>query len=139
MSRIAISIILIFSFLNAEIKSNWSYSHRYTLKKDEIANIGYSTTESKGKDKQSFFFRWTSIVGDRVTVLLNHKGHPHQYILYKRRSLNRVKFDLLPDGNNKIVDRSYFIIALSDINQGNAEVDFDIFIKDNKNRILVEF
>ncbi len=36
-------------------------------------------------------------------------------------------------------DRSYLLLVLSDINQGNKEVDFDIFIKDNKNRILVEF
>ena len=139
MNKIVISILLIVSFLNAEEKSNWTHSHRYTLKKDELASVDYSTIKSKGEDKRTFFFKWTSVVGDRVTVLLNHRGYPHQYILYKRRSLGSIKLDLLPHGSNELVERSYFILSLSDINQGNGEVDFDIFIKDNKKSLLVEF
>ena len=139
MSKILVSFFLLLSLVHGEEKSNWTHTHRYSLKKDEIANIGFSTTESKGANSDSFFFRWTSIVGDRVTILLNHKGYPHQYILYKKRSLDRVKFYLLPDGSNRMVDRSYLLLVLSDINQGKKVVDFDIFIKDNKNRVLVEF
>ena len=135
MSKIFISLFLLLSIVNGAGKSNWTHTHKYTLKKDEIANIGTSTTESKGLDKSSLFFRWTMIVGDRVTVLLNHKGYPHQYILYKKRSLDRVKLYLLPNGSNQIEDRTYLLLVLSDINQDNKEVSFDIF----KNRILVEF
>ena len=139
MSKVLISLFLFFSIASGADSSNWTHTHRYTLKKDEVANIGFSTTESKGADVNSFFFRWTTIVGDRVTVLLNHKGYPHQYILYKKRTLDSVKFYLLPDGSSRLADRSYLLLVLSDVNQGNREVDFDIFIKDNKNRILVEF
>ena len=139
MSKVFISLFLFVSILIGAEKSNWTHAHKYTLKKDEIASIEISTTESKGLDKSSLFFRWTTIVGDRVTVLLNHKGYPHQYILYKKRSLDRVKLYLLPDGSNKMLDRSYLLLVLADINQGNKEVNFDIFIKDNRNRILVEF
>lgn len=125
--------------MNGAQKSNWTHTHNYTLKKDEIANIGISTTESKGLDTSSLFFRWTTIVGDRVTILLNHKGYPHQYILYKKRSLDRIKLYLLPDGSNRMEDRTYLLLVLTDINQGNKEASFDILIEDNKNRILVEF
>ena len=52
-----------------------------TLKKDEIASIGYGLTALKGEDNRTLEFRWTSVIADRVTVLLNHKGHPHQYVL----------------------------------------------------------
>ena len=139
MNKVFILLFLFVSIVSSAEKSNWTHTHKYTLKKDEIANIGTSTTESKGLDKSSLFFRWTTIVGDRVTVLLNHKGYPHQYILYKKRSLDRVKLYLLPHGSSKMVDRSYLLIVLSDINQDNKEVSFDIFIEDNRNRILVEF
>lgn len=139
MSKVLISILLIFSFLNAKTKSKWTHSHRYTLKKDEVASLDYSTTVSKGEDNQTVAFRWTSVIDDRVTVLLKHKGYPHQYILYKKRSLNSIKLNLLPHGSNQMDDRSYLFMTLSDINQGKGEVDFDIFIKDNKNRIMVEF
>ena len=139
MSKVLISIFLFLSILNGAGNSNWTHMHKYTLKKDEIANIRVSTTESKGASSNTLFFKWTTIVGDRVTVLLNHKGYPHQYILYKKRSLDMVKLYLLPDGSNRIEDRSYLLLILSDIRQGNSEVDFDIFIKDNKNRILVDF
>jgi len=139
MNKILISFFLIFSFTQGAQKSNWTHTHKYTLKKDEIANIGFGTTVSKGADKSSFFFRWTTVVGDRVTVLLNHKGYPHQYILYKKRSLDRVKFYILPDGRSRIEDRSYLLLVLSNIDKDKREVAFDIFIKDDKNRILVEF
>ena len=139
MSKIVISLFLIFTFVNSAEKSNWTHTHKYTLKKDEMANVGVSTTESKGLDKSSLFFRWTSIVKDRVTVLLNHKGYPYQYILYKKRSLDRIKLYLLPDGNNRMADRSYLLLVLTEINQDKKEASFDILIEDNKNRILVEF
>jgi hypothetical protein len=139
MNKILILFFLSFTILFGANKSNWTHTHSYTLKKDEVANVGFSTIESKGADKDSLFFRWTSIVKDRVTILLNSKGYPHQYILYKKRSLDRIKFYLLPDGSNRMEDRSYLLLVLSDINQGKNEVSFDIFIKDDKNRIVVEF
>jgi len=139
MSKVLISFFVLLSVLYGANKSNWTHIYRYTLKKDEVANIGTSTTESKGSDKSSLFFRWTTIVGDRVTVLLNHKGYPHQYILYKKRSLDRVKLYLLPDGGNRMEDRTYLLLVLADINQDKRVVDFDIFIKDDRNRVLVEF
>ena len=137
MNKIFIALLTLISIVVGAEKSNWT--HRYTLKKDEIANITISTTESKGLDKYSLFFRWTTIVGDRVTLLLNYRGYPHQYILYKKRSLDRVKFDLLPHGSNPLEERSYLLIVLDDIAKDSKEASFNIFIKDDKNRILVKF
>ncbi len=139
MSKILISFFILLSVIYGAKKSNWAHTHHYILKKDEVTNIGISTTESKGLDKSSLFFRWTSIVGDRVTILLNHKGYPHQYILYKKRSLDRVKLNLLLDGSSRLEDRTYLLLVLTDINQDSQEVSFDILVSDNKNRVLVEF
>ena len=139
MSKLLISLFLLLSFLEAAKKSNWTHEYTYSLKKDEIANVGISTAILKGEDKSTLFFRWTSIVGDRVTVLLNHKGYPYQYILYKKRSLDRVKIYLLPHGRDKMNERSYLFLVLSNISQDEKMADFDIFIKDDKKRILVEF
>jgi len=139
MSKILISLFLIFSVLNGAEKSNWTHTHVYSLKKDKTATIGFATSESKGADKSSLFFRWTTIVGDRVTVLLNQNGYPHQYILYKKRGLDRVKFSILPDGSSRIDEISYLLLVLSNINKAKQEVDFDIFIKDDKNRIMINF
>lgn len=139
MSKFFFLIILLFSYSNAATKSIWAHTYSYTLKKDEIANLSMSTTESKGEDKSGLFFRWTQVTGERVTVLLNDNGHPHQYILYKKRSLDRIKLNLLKDGSNNMEDITYMVLVLTDINQGKDEVNFDIFIKDNKNRILVDF
>lgn len=115
----------------------WDYEHRYTLKKDEIANVGISSPG--GGSTSQFVFRWTLLVKDRVTVLVNAQGYPHQYILYKKRSLDRVSIPLLADGANRFSDKTFLVLVLSDINQSNNEVNFDIFIRDNKKRILVDF
>lgn len=139
MNKLLLFFIFIFFFTNANAAVNWSHQHRYTLKKDEIANIKISTSVSKGEDKRYLTFSWTLQVADRITVLVHHLGYPHQYVLYKRRGLNSVRFVLLPNGSNQIEDNSFLLLTLSDINQGKAEVDFDIFIQDEKNRILVEF
>lgn len=117
----------------------WDYQHRYILKKDELANITISTTQSKGLDKSQFFFRWTLIVGERVTTLVNNQTYPHQYILYKKRSLDRVVFPLLPDGADSMNEKTYLLLVLSNIDYSKNEVEFDIFIKDEKKRILVDF
>jgi len=137
MSKIFLSIVLFFSFLHAKEALNWTYSHRYSLKKDQIANIGYGPAAAK--DNQKLFFRWTSLIKDRVTVLVNHQGYPHQYVLQNKRNLKSIKLYLLPNGGNEIEQRSYLLISLSDINQGKRVVDFDIFVKDDKKRVMVEF
>jgi hypothetical protein len=117
----------------------WDFSYRYSLKKDEIAHVVVGTSESKGQKSFDLFFRWTLNVKDRVTVLFNFKGHPYQYILYKKRSLDRVKINLLNDGIDRFADKTYLYLVLSDINQEKKVVDFDIFISDKNKRILVKF
>ena len=132
-------ILIFFTFSILLYAGGWTHSYRYTLKKDEVAKVTIGTTESKGLTKYELFFRWTLIVKDRVTVLLNYKGHPYQYVLYKKRALDRVKLELLKDGSNRLSQRTYLFLVLSDINHGKKEVDFDIFIKDERSRIFVDF
>ncbi|MBL0687761.1 MAG: hypothetical protein JJV95_06690 [Sulfurospirillum sp.] len=139
MSRFLLIFLLLFGSLFGIEKSNWTHTHRYTLKKDEIIDIKFHEIKPEEMSSSTLFFSWTTIVEDRVTILLNHKGYPHQYILYNKRSLDRVKFNILPDRGNRIEDKTYLVLVLSNIDGNKQEVEFDIFIKDNKNRILVEF
>lgn len=120
-------------------KSMWTHQYRYTLKKDQNAHVVVSTSASKGEDVRDFYFRWTLMVGDRVTTLVNYKGYPKQFVLYKKSGLNRARFELLSDGPSMLSDKSYLLLVLSDIDQSKNEVDFDIFIYDEKKRTLVEF
>lgn len=138
MSKIVLFLIFITSLYSAPV-SMWSQQESFKLKKDEIANISIATTASKGEDKTSFFFRWTLVVGDRVTVLSNNNGYPKQHILYNKRSLDSVTFNIMPDGSNRLQDRNYLLLVLSEISPNKDEVSFNVFIKDDKKRILVDF
>lgn len=139
MSKFLFFLIFIFSSLFSAEKSNWTHQHSYKLKKDELVNMTIGTQISKGEDKNQLTFRWTLLVGDRVTVLVNHKGYPTQHILYNKRSLDKIKFDILADGANRLEDRSYLFIVLSKIDKAKKEIDFDVFVKDDKKRILISF
>lgn len=139
MSKIFISLIFFVSIVNGASVFNWTFSHKYTLKKDEIATIVISTTESKGKDKDKLFFRWTLIVEDRVTVLMNQFSYPHQYVLYDKRSLDTLKVSLLPDDGNRFDSQTYMFLVLNKIDHKKQEVDFDVFVKDKESRILIDF
>jgi hypothetical protein len=121
--------------------NTWDHQFHYKLKKDELANIVLYKTKANSKElkKSEFIFRWTLVVKDRVTILVNNQGYPHQYILYEKRSLKSVRLPLMPDGSNRLTDNAYILLVLSDINQRDNEVNFDIFIKDQKKRILVDF
>jgi hypothetical protein len=121
--------------------NTWDHQFHYKLKKDELANIVLYKTKANSKElkKSEFIFRWTLVVKDRVTVLVNNQGYPHQYILYKKHSLKSIRLPLIPDGSNRLTDNAYILLVLSDINRRNNEVNFDIFIKDQKKRILVDF
>lgn len=138
MNKFFFLIIFLFSSINAA-PMEWTHSHRFVLDKDELGIVLTNEMAAKWKEKKKFIFRWTQIVKNRVTVLVNNDGHPHQYILYKKRSLDRVKFNLLSDGSSRMADVTYMIFVLSDIDHGKNKVSFDIFIEDKKNRIFVDF
>jgi len=117
----------------------WAHSYRYSLKKDELARVDITSTNSGKSVKYELFFRWTLVVKDRVTLLLNYKGHPYQYVLYKKRSLDTIRVELLNDGQNKLKDKTFLILVLDKIDKKEGEVSFNLFIKDKNSRILVDF
>lgn len=138
MAKFFFFLMFLTSLYSAE-KSLWSQQGSFKLKKDEVANISVGVAVSEDTNQSSFSFRWTLVVNDRVTMLVNNNGYPTQHILYDKRSLDSLQFPLIVDGANRVEERSYLLLVLSQISEKKDEVDFNIFIKDDKQRILVSF
>lgn len=135
-------ILFFFIFVSALFGAQptvWSQQESFKLKKDELADISIRSRASKGADAYNFTFKWTLVVGDRVTVLLSDRGHPRQLILYKKRNLDSASFDLYKDGASKFGERSYMLLVLSDVSEKKDIIDFNVYIKDDKKRVLVDF
>lgn len=135
-------ILFFFIFASALFSAQptvWSQQESFKLKKDELAKFSIGSRASKGADAYNFTFRWTLVVDDRVTLLVNDRGHPRQFILYKKRNLDSASFDLYKDGANNFDERSYLLLVLSDISEKKDIIDFNVYIKDDKKRVLVDF
>ena len=74
-----------------------------------------------------------------LTLLVNYRGYPTQYVLEKKYPLESVVIPLLPDGQNKMISQTYARIVFNDFDQRNKEAILDIFIEDDLGRIEVEY
>lgn len=124
----------------------YEYEHQFILKKDEPGlvlinrkEITKKPTPDNPNNEYLLKLRWTLFTNNMLTLLVNYRGYPTQYVLEKKAPLESIIVPLLPDGNNKMVSRTYAKIVFSDFNQTNKEAILDIFIEDNLQRIEVEF
>ena len=124
----------------------YEYVHQFALKKDELGYIFINHKEVTKKptaenpnNEYLLKLRWTLFTNNMLTLLVNYRGYPTQYILEKKYPLQSIIVPLLPDGNNKMISRTYAKIVFNDFNQTNKEAILDIFIEDNLQRIEVEF
>lgn len=127
-------------------QQSYEYQHQFILKKDEIGNVFINrkeVTKKPTKDNPNneylLKFRWTLYTNKLLTVLVNYRGHPTQYIMKKTYPLESVIIPLLPDGEDVINSRVYLKMVFNDFNQSSKEAIFDIFIEDTNQRIEVEF
>ena len=125
---------------------NYEYAHQFILKKDELGYVFINHKEVTKKptaenpnNEYLLKFRWTLYTNNMLTLLVNYRGYPTQYVLQKKHPLESVIIPILPDGENKIVSRTYLKIVFNDFDQRNKEAILDIFIEDNQQRIEVEF
>ncbi|WP_263832979.1 hypothetical protein [Sulfurospirillum oryzae] len=137
---------LIFSSHTLFAVVEYEYSHQFILKKDEPGlvfinhkEVTKKPTAENPNNEYLLKLRWTLFTNNMLTLLVNYRGYPTQYILEKKYPLQRVMIPLLPDGENKMNSRTYLFIVFNDFDQRNKEAILDIFIEDNLQRVEVEF
>ncbi len=140
MSKILLLSFLLFcDFSYAKNQKLWDFQYTFNLKKDKIATviINKNTEDKKAKSKYTLNFRWTLYANKNLILLANYMGYPHQYVLTKQRLHNRVQIKLLgDDGYN---GRTYALIVFSDFDKDKNIATMNVFIKDQKKRIVVDF
>jgi hypothetical protein len=145
MNKSVLWLLLVCSYLfSAPIE--YEYEHKFILKKDAPGLILINHKEMTKKptadnpnNEYLLKLRWTLFTNNMLTLLVNYRGYPTQYVLEKKYPLESIIVPLLPDGNNKMIAQTYAKIVFSDFDQRNKEAILDIFIEDNQQRIEVEF
>ncbi|NCD12966.1 MAG: hypothetical protein EOL93_10485 [Epsilonproteobacteria bacterium] len=148
MSKLVVALGIFFlgavSLCTAPIE--YEYHHQFVLKKDEIGLVLINRKEVTKKptaenptNEYLLKLRWTLFTNSMLTLLVNYRGYPTQYVLEKKYPLSSIVIPLLPDGENKMLTQTYAKIVFTDFDQRNREGILDIFIEDNQQRIEVEF
>lgn len=124
----------------------YEYEHKFFLKKDELGlvlvnhkEVTRKPTAENPNNEYLLKLRWTLFTNNMLTLLVNYRGYPTQYVLEKKYPLESIIIPLLPDGDNKMIAKTYARIVFNDFDQRNKEAILDIFIEDNQQRIEVEF
>lgn len=124
----------------------YEYEHKFMLKKDEVGlvlinhkEVTKKPTAENPNNEYLLKLRWTLFTNNMLTLLVNYRGYPTQYVLEQKYPLESIVIPLLPDGDNKMVARTYVRVVFNDFDQRNKEAILDIFIEDNQQRIEVEF
>lgn len=137
---------LLFSFQTLFAEIEYEYEHKFILKKDELGfvlinrkEVTKKPTAENPNNEYLLKLRWTLFTNNMLTLLVNYRGYPTQYVLEKKYPLESVVIPLLPDGQNKMISQTYAKIVFTDFDQRNKEAILDIFIEDNQQRIEVEF
>jgi hypothetical protein len=119
----------------------WEFQYSFNLKKDKIATV-FISKNKKNKNKKPRYvlkFRWTLYDGsENLYLFVDYMNHPYQYILKKKRHLDRVVVKLLPDGRD-YNGRTYAMLVFADFDKKRREATMEVYIKDQMKRIKVEF
>lgn len=147
MNKIWCFVCCLFLSSNAfSAQIEYEYEHKFILKKDELGlvlinhkEVTKKPTAENPNNEYLLKLRWTLFTNNMLTLLVNYRGYPTQYVLEKKYPLESVVIPLLPDGQNKMISQTYARIVFTDFDQRNKEAILDIFIEDNQQRIEVEF
>ena len=121
-------VLLCSTSLFAQIE--YEYEHKFVLKKDEVGLVLINHKEVTKKPTAD---------NPNNEYLLNYRGYPTQYVLEQKYPLESIVIPLLPDGENKILSKTYARIVFTEFDKRNKEAILDIFIEDNQQRLEVEF
>ena len=137
-------VLLCSTSLFAQIE--YEYEHKFVLKKDEVGlvlinhkEVTKKPTADNPNNEYLLKLRWTLFTNNMLTLLVNYRGYPTQYVLEQKYPLESIVIPLLPDGENKILSKTYARIVFSEFDKRNKEAILDIFIEDNQQRLEVEF
>ena len=137
-------VLLCSTSLFAQIE--YEYEHKFVLKKDEVGlvlinhkEVTKKPTADNPNNEYLLKLRWTLFTNNMLTLLVNYRGYPTQYVLEQKYPLESIVIPLLPDGENKILSKTYARIVFTEFDKRNKEAILDIFIEDNQERIQVEF
>ena len=137
-------VLLCSTSLFAQIE--YEYEHKFVLKKDEVGlvlinhkEVTKKPTADNPNDEYLLKLRWTLFTNNMLTLLVNYRGYPTQYVLEQKYPLESIVIPLLPDGENKILSKTYARIVFTEFDKRNKEAILDIFIEDNQQRLEVEF
>ncbi|WP_331773782.1 hypothetical protein [Sulfurospirillum sp. 1612] len=132
---------LVSTLLYGKDKQIWEYQHRFLLKKDQVAQIHIDNVALANKQKNSSFllkFGWVLFENANITLLLNYKGYPHQYLLRSGKPTDGVKIDLLSNSNG-LRGRVYALIDIADFDQQKQRAQIDVYIKDDTKKVRIKF
>lgn len=141
MNRV-LALLVFFCFsLDAKDEPKWAYQHHFELKKDEWAKVYVDDRANKeaNKDRDTYWFRWTLFDGKRVTVQSNYRKFPKHHTLSKERGMDAVRQVLMADAVDVIEGRVELLLVFTDFDQSKKHGNFDIFVRDSKKRVMVEF
>ena len=96
---------LLFSFQTLFAEIEYEYEHKFILKKDELGfvlinrkEVTKKPTAENPNNEYLLKLRWTLFTNNMLTLLVNYRGYPTQYVLEKKYPLESVVIPLLPDG-----------------------------------------
>jgi hypothetical protein len=139
MSKIfVLCFLLLFDFANAKKQKIWDFQYAFNLKKDKIATVLVSKNTKDKKGDYALKFRWTLYANQNLILLANYMGYPHQYILRKKRLQDRVQIQLLTNGGG-YNSMAYALIVFSDFDKNKKIATMNVYIKDAKKRLTVNF
>ena len=137
-------VLLCSTSLFAQIE--YEYEHKFVLKKDEVGlvlinhkEVTKKPTADDPNNEYLLKLRWTLFTNNMLTLLVNYRDYPTQYVLEQKYPLESIVIPLLPDGENKILSKTYARIVFTEFDKRNKEAILDIFIEDNQQRLEVEF
>ena len=137
-------VLLCSTSLFAQIE--YEYEHKFVLKKDEVGlvlinhkEVTKKPTADNPNNEYLLKLRWTLFTNNMLTLLVNYRDYPTQYVLEQKYPLESIVIPLLPDGENKILSKTYARIVFTEFDKRNKEAILDIFIEDNQQRLEVEF
>ena len=141
MNRIILFLLFFCFALYAKDEPKWAYQHHFELKKDEWAKVYVADSSNKeaAVERDAYWFRWTLYDGKQITIQSNYRKFPKQHTLTKQRGMEAIRQVILADPSDRIEGRVELLLVFTDFDQSKKYGNFDIFVKDSKKRVLVEF